>query len=73
MSVADLHAKIPRFTLPATAGLLVVSLLYAVLVTGDIVLWLIVWGGLSSIGVGLFVVYLFYRLVLAVEQIADNQ
>lgn len=73
MSIADLQTKIPRFTVPAIAGLLVFSLLYSVLVTADIILWLAVWGGLLSVGTGVFVVYLFYRLVLAVERIADNQ
>ncbi|MFB1065347.1 hypothetical protein [Natrinema sp. H-ect4] len=73
MSVADLQTKVPRFTVPTIAGLLLVSLLYSVLVTANITLWLAVWGGLLSIGIGLFVVYLFYRLVLAVERIADNQ
>ena len=73
MSVADLQTKVPRFTVPTIAGLLLVSLLYSVLVTANIILWLAVWGGLLSIGIGLFVVYLFYRLVLAIERIADNQ
>ncbi|MBX0298272.1 hypothetical protein [Haloarcula nitratireducens] len=73
MSVADLQIKVPRFIVPTIAGLLLVSLLYSVLVTANIILWLAVWGGLLSIGIGLFVVYLFYRLVLAVERIADNQ
>jgi protein-S-isoprenylcysteine O-methyltransferase Ste14 len=72
MSVADLQTKLPRFTVPTIVGLLAVSLLYSVLVTANITLWLAVWGGLLSIGIGLFVVYLFYRLVLAVERIADN-
>jgi hypothetical protein len=73
MSVADLQTKVPRFTVPGIASLLIISLLYSVLVTQNIVLWFVMWGGLLSIGLTLFVVYLFYRLVLAVERIADRQ
>lgn len=73
MSVADLRTKVPRFTAPAIAGLLVLSLLYTVLVTADFVLWLAVWGGVFSIGVGAYLIYLFYRLMIVVERIADSQ
>jgi hypothetical protein len=73
MSVADLQAKVPRFTVPAIVSLLILSLVYSILVSGTIVLWLAAWGGLLSIGLALFVIYLFYRLVLAVERIADEQ
>lgn len=73
MSVADLQTKVPRFTAPVIASLLIISLLYSVLVTQNIVLWLVVWGGLLSVVLTLFVVYLFYRLVLAVERIAERQ
>jgi hypothetical protein len=73
MSVADFRTKIPRFTAPAIAGLLILSLLYTVLVTANFVLWLAVWGGVFSIGVGAYLIYLFYRLVMAVERIADSQ
>jgi len=34
---------------------------------------LVFWGGLFSIGIGLVAVSLLYRLVLAVERIADSQ
>jgi len=73
MSVANLRSKISRFTVPAIATLLVISLLYSVLIRANIILWFQMWGRLLGIGTGLFVVYLFYRLVLAVEQIANNQ
>jgi hypothetical protein len=73
MSVADLQTKVPRFTVPAIVSLLILSLLYSILVTGNIVIWLAVWGGLLSVGLTLFVIYLFYRLVVAVERIAEGQ
>jgi hypothetical protein len=34
--------------------------------------WLPLWLGLAQVGVSVFVVYLFYRFVLAVERIADG-
>jgi protein-S-isoprenylcysteine O-methyltransferase Ste14 len=73
MSVADLQTKVPRFIVPTIASLLIVSLLYSILVTQNVVLWLAAWGGVLSVGLTLFVVYLFYRLVLAVERITDRQ
>lgn len=73
MVVADLRNKVPRFTVPTVVGLLVLSFLYSILVTADFVLWAAVWGGLLSIGVSIFLLYLFYRLVIAVEQIANSQ
>lgn len=73
MSVADLQASTPRFTVSAIVGLLLVSLLYSVLVTTNVALWLAAWGGLFGVGIAVFVVALFYRLVVAVERIADSQ
>lgn len=73
MAVADLRNKVPRFTVPTLVSLLVLSFLYSMLVTADFVLWAAVWGGLLSIGVSIFLLYLFYRLVIAVEQIANSQ
>nr|WP_241432736.1 hypothetical protein [Natrinema pellirubrum] len=63
-----LQEKIPRFTVPAIIVLLAGSLFYTVLTTTAIFAWLVFWGGLLSIGLWLAVVYLLYRLVLAVEQ-----
>lgn len=73
VSVDDLQAKLPRFTVPVVAGLLVVSLAYSVLVAASLVPWLVVWGGLFSVVFMLSVVYLLYRLVLAVERVAERQ
>jgi len=42
MSVAGLPIKIPRFTVPAIGVFLGVSLLYSVVVTANILLWLAV-------------------------------
>lgn len=55
----------------ALAAVLLVTLAYAVLLR-QIELWL--WGvvAVASLALLSFVVYLFYRLVLAVERIADE-
>lgn len=48
------------------------SLLYGVLVLRSPLQLLSVWWNLIGLGLLIFVVYLFYRLVLAVERIADS-
>ena len=73
MNAPDLRTELPRFALPVVAGLLLVTLLYSVLVFGNVVVWLALWGGLFGLGTALFVIYLLYRLVLAVERIADGR
>jgi hypothetical protein len=72
MSVADLRRRLPRFTLPVVLGLLLVTLLYSVLVTGTVLLWFAAWSGVFGVGAVSFVIYLLYRLVVAVERIADD-
>ncbi len=53
----------------AIVAILLISFVYAV-IAAQVFLW--IWGvvALISLGVSLFVLYLFYRLVLAIEQIA---
>jgi hypothetical protein len=72
MNAADGWRKRPRFALPLVVGLLIVTFLYSVFVTGTVVLWLAAWSGLLGVGTVLYVVYLLYRLVVAVERIADD-
>lgn len=66
-----------RFELPAwlVAVLLVAvgaSAFYGVVVRRSLAEPLALWFGIFQIAVGLFVVYLLYRFVLAVEKIADK-
>ncbi len=42
------------------------------LVVGSIALPIAIWAGLLRLGLGLFLIYLFYRFVLAVETIAEK-
>jgi len=57
-------------------GLLVVlvgaSFVYGIVVMQRIAAPLMLWLGVASLGGSLFVLYLLYRLVVAVEQIADT-
>lgn len=52
--------------------LLVLTAGYSVVVMGSFLLWLVPWVVLFVIASLVFLVYLFYRLVVAVETIADE-
>ena len=52
--------------------LLVVSIGYSVVTMGSFLLWLLPWVAALGIALASFLVYLFYRLVVAVETIADE-
>ena len=52
--------------------LLVVSIGYSVVIMGSFLLWLLPWVAALGIALASFLVYLFYRLVVAVETIADE-
>ncbi|XVH31890.1 hypothetical protein ACNS7O_01545 [Haloferacaceae archaeon DSL9] len=72
MSIADARDGVPAPYRIALLAVLLVSFAYAVFVLGQVLVW--VWAVLAatSVGVSLFAVYLFYRLVLAIERIADE-
>ncbi|WP_265110836.1 hypothetical protein [Halosolutus halophilus] len=72
MEAAQFPNRIPTQYLAALLAILLLSLVYAVAI-GQIGAW--IWGlmALVSLGVTVFVIYLFYRLVLAVERIAYEQ
>lgn len=72
METDQFQNRIPTQYLAALLAILLVSLVYAVVI-GQIGAW--VWGlmALVSLGVTVFVIYLLYRLVLAVERIAYEQ
>ncbi len=72
MSAQPLQQKIPSFAAPLVITLALVSLLYALVVSQSLLLWLVAWGSLAAIAATVFLVYLFYRLVVAVEEIADS-
>jgi hypothetical protein len=72
MSTLQKQRRIPARYGAVLVTVLLASLAYAVL-TAHILLW--VWGvaAVISLGLSVFGVYLFYRLVLAVERIAYEQ
>lgn len=76
MSTTTLRNEIPTWPLVGVAVLLLVTLPYSVLVqgtlTGGVIQWGSIWAGMLGIALTLFVIYLFYRLVVAVEKIANK-
>lgn len=69
--------KIQNTEIPTwVAGLLIVlvglSFAFGIVVMGSLTAPLTFWIGAFSVGVTLFLVYLFYRFVLAVEKIANK-
>ena len=73
MSVRSLEGDVPIRQLAGVLLVLaVVTLLYSLLVTQTILLWLFGWLSLASVGLLVFVVYLLYRLTVAAERIATK-
>ncbi len=72
MDTIQFPNRIPVQYIAALTAILLMSLIYAILI-GQIGAW--VWGllVLFSLSVTVFVIYLLYRLVLAVERIAYEQ
>lgn len=67
----------PEFEVPtwAAVGLVVavfLTFLYGILIQGTLLGPVILWLWLGGIALSLFVVYLLYRFVVAVEKIADK-
>jgi uncharacterized membrane protein len=71
MPAQALHQRLPQLGV-LVIFLLVISLVYAVLVTQNIALWVFFWGSLVGIVGMVLLVYLFHRLVVAVEKIAES-
>jgi hypothetical protein len=73
MNVRSLEGDVPIRQLAGVLLVLaVVTLLYSLLVTRTILLWLFAWLSLASVGLLVFVVYLLYRLTVAAERIATK-
>ena len=72
MSTAQLRVDLPLQYKLVVLALLLVTFAYAVL-TAQILLWLLGLLTAASIGLFLFVIFLFYRLVVAVEQLAAER
>lgn len=69
MSTVSIPEQLPTGAIAVVLALLLLSFGYSVVVMGSPFLWLLPWLAVLS----LFVVYLLYRLVVAVETIADER
>jgi len=67
-----LRDELPRWLVPAVAVLMVVSLAYSVLITATLLVWFALWSAMFGVALTVFLLYLFYRLVVAVEEIAES-
>ena len=73
MSVALPRDVVPRSVLLGLGALVLVSFLYSLLVSGTLLLWALAWVGLLGMAIAVVSVWLFYRLVVAVERIAEQR
>ena len=72
MRFGESGLAIPTWIIGVVLIIFVISLAFGVLVYGHIFATIMMWIGLIGIALSLFVVYLLYRFVIAVETIADN-
>ncbi|WP_246984250.1 hypothetical protein [Halorientalis marina] len=67
-----LRDEFPRWLVPAVAALMLATFAYSVLITANILVWFALWSTVLGLALTVFVVYLLYRLVVAVEEIAEK-
>lgn len=73
MRSVPLEERIPARKVGAVlVVLLALTFAYSLLVLQQILLWAVLWLSVLAVGVSLFVVYLLYRLVAAVETLAEE-
>jgi hypothetical protein len=72
VAVRDLNYEIPTWAAALITGFVLFSFGYGVLIQGSFLAPIMLWLWLGGIAVSLFVVYLLYRFVIAVEKIADK-
>ena len=72
MAVDHSSVRVPTRIAGLLAIFVGVSFLYGIVVMGSIAAPIAFWLGIVSLGISLFVVYLLYRFVLAVETIAEK-
>jgi hypothetical protein len=70
--INELTDTVPRWVPVVVLLLFVASGLYSFLLARAVLLWVSVWLGVVRLGLFVFVIYLLYRLVLAVEGIEDR-
>jgi hypothetical protein len=72
MATSEPEFEVPTWAAVGLAALVFLTFLYGILLQGSLLLPFVWWGGIASVALSLFVVYLFYRFVVAVEKIADK-
>ena len=72
MDRTPLQYELPRWAAAIVVLFILGTLGYGIVVRGSLVEPVLWWLGALRIAVGLFVVYLFYRFVVAVEAIAEK-
>lgn len=70
MSLAAKQFEVPTWAAGLLLALLALSFLYGIVVMQSLAAPIVLWLGMLGMALTLFVVYLFYRFVLAVEEIA---
>ena len=64
--------EVPRWVAVVLLSLIGASVFYGIVVMQSLVAPIILWLTILSVGLSLFVVYLLYRFVVAVETIAEK-
>jgi hypothetical protein len=72
MAVQDLNREIPTWAAALITVFVFSSVAVSLVVGGSILAPIVLWLWLGGVALSLFVVYLFYRFVVAVEKIADK-
>lgn len=72
METRDSQFEVPTWLAVLLLAVVGATVLFSILVRGRLAEVVALWLGVFQVAVGLFVVYLFYRFVLAVEKIADK-
>lgn len=72
MSVKDREFEVPTWAAAVLVVLVGLSFLYGILVMRSITAPAVLWLGIAGVALNLFVVYLLYRFVVAVETIAEK-
>lgn len=72
MTIKNIQTSVPRWAVLALLAAIGLSFAYGILIMGSLAAPLGLWASLLSLALTLFVVYLLYRFVIAVETIAEK-
>jgi len=72
MRVEELPTSVPRWVVVALLAAIGLSFVYGIVIMGSLTAPLGLWVSIGSLALTLFIVYLLYRFVIAVETIAEK-